>query len=252
MSDSTPKTSPNWGTKIGVLTPGTNLAVESEIWNMRVQEATVATARIHITQIVWKTDDDLRKFVEGVTTNLPATSAELMQAQPDLLMLGISISALWDGLDGNAAIKARAKKDTGLDMITPVDALQQALALLGARRIGVLTPYPKLADKKIVEFFASFGLEVIAQKGLRAPSAQAIGEISPADIAQGFREVCVDGIDAVVQLGTDLKSAAVANDAHLWLSKPVLAINTTTWWATLRHAGIRCQNPDWGVMFRQF
>ena len=244
--------SSNWGTKIGVLTPGTNLTVESELWSMRVADATMATARINIDQIAWNTDDDLRKFVEGVTNNLPSTTAQLMQTQPDLLMLGISISPLWDGLKGNAEIKARAKKDTGLDMITPVDGLQQALATLDARRIGVLTPYPELADAKVVQFFAEFGVEVIAQKGLRCKSAQAIGEVPLDVIAAGFREVCVDGVDAVVQLGTDLKTAVVAAQAELWLGKPVLAINSTTWWAALRHAGIRTRMPDWGVLFDRF
>jgi maleate isomerase len=244
--------SSNWGTKIGVLTPGTNVTVESELWSMRVEHATMATARIHIDQIAWKTDDDLRKFVQGVTNNIPDTTAQLMQMQPDLLMLGISISPLWDGLKGNDAIKARAKKDTGLDMITPVDAVQQALATLEARRIGVLTPYPQLADDKVVQFFSQFGVEVIAQKGLRCPSAQAIGEVPPDVIAAGFRDVCVDGVDVVAQLGTDLKTAAVAAQAELWLGRPVLAINTTMWWAALRHAGIRTRVPNWGALFERY
>jgi maleate isomerase len=244
--------SSNWGIKIGVLTPGTNLTVESELSDMRVSSATVATARINIKQIAWNTQDDLRKFVEGVTENLPATSAQLMQILPDVLVLGISISPLWDGLKGNSAIKARAKRDTGLDMITPVDAVEQALTKLMARRIGVLTPYPEIADDKVVEFFAELGVEVVAQKGLRCKSAQDIGEVPLGVIAAGFREVCVDGVDAVIQLGTDLKTAAVASQARLWLNKPVLAINTTTWWATLRHVGIRTAMPNWGILFEQF
>lgn len=238
----------SWGSKIGVLTPGTNLTVEDELWSMRVDAATIATGRIHIEQIQWKTDADLKRFAETVTQQLPATTAGLMQMQPDLLLLGISISPLWDGLEGNRAIKERAKRDTGLDMITPVDALQRALELLKARRIGVLTPYPEIADARVVQFFEECGVEVVAQKGLRCKSAQAIGEVPPQVVAAGFSEVCVDGIDALVQLGTDLKTAAVGAQAEVWLGKPTLAINTTTWWCALRHLGIATQLQGWGSL----
>lgn len=241
----------NWGKKIGVLTPGTNLTVEHELWSMRVDGATIATARIMIEQIQWKTDDDLRKFVEGVTNQLPATTAQVMQVQPDILLLGIASSPLWDGLKGNKQIKQRAKKDTGLDLITPVDAMERALKVYGAKKIGVITPYPELADAKVVQFFAEFGVEVIAQKGLRCKSAQEIGEVPPAVVRAAFQEVCVPGVDVLAQLGTDLNTAVVAAQAELWLGKPVLAVNTTTWWCTLRHLGIKTQLQGWGSLLAE-
>ena len=48
-----PKLVPNWGLKIGVMTPGTNLTVEEEFWSMRVRDATMATARIVIDEVDW-------------------------------------------------------------------------------------------------------------------------------------------------------------------------------------------------------
>lgn len=240
-------TSPVWGTKIGVLTPGTNLTVESELWAMQVASATVATARIHIDQIAWEKPDDLRRFVEGVTAQLVTTAAQL-QVMPDVLMLGISSSPLWDGLAGNQAIKETVSAATGLKLVTPVDAFQSALQILGVTRIGVVTPYPEIADDKIVQFFAEMSVEVLQQHSLRCTSAQAIGEVPPKDLVAAFEAARVDGVQALVQLGTDLRTALVAAQAELWLGLPVLAANTTTWWGTLRAAGVADTLPGWGTL----
>jgi maleate isomerase len=241
----------NWGTKIGVLTPGTNLTVESELRALAVPSATVATARIHIDHIKWEKPDDLRRFVDGVNAHIAPTAAELMQVKPDILLLAIASSPLWGGVDGNAAIKERIKSQTGLEMITPVDAVHAALNLLNANRISVVTPYPQIADDKVVAFFNELGVQVIAQQSLRAGSAQEIGEVALADIVAAFRAACVPGIDAIVQLGTDLRTAVVAAQAELWLGLPALAANTTTWWHTLRQAGIDTQVAGWGVLLGQ-
>lgn len=242
--------SSNWGTKIGVLTPGTNLTVESELRDMVVAAATVATARIHIDQIEWKQPDDLRRFVAGVTANIPGTAAQLMQVEPDLLMLGIASSPLWDGLEGNQEIKDRIKADTGLELITPVDAVQAGLGLFKATKIGVVTPYPAIADVKIVQFFSELGVEVLAQRSLRCTSAQAIGEVPPRDLVAAFSAAHVPGVEAIVQLGTDLRTAMVAAQAELWLGLPVLAANPTTWWHALRRVGVEAQLAGWGSLLR--
>jgi maleate isomerase len=245
-----PMTSANWGTKVGLLTPATNLTVESELCAMAVDGVTVATARIVIDQIKWVTPDDLRRFVEGVSEQVPATTERVMQARPDILLLGISSSPLWGGLTGNDALKARAKTDTGLDLVTPVDAIRTALDVLRATKVGVVTPYPELADNKVVEFFTELGVRVVSQHSLRCKSAQDIGEVPPVDIIKAFRAARVPEADVLVQLGTDLKTAAVAAQAEDWLGLPVLAVNTTTWWHTLRAAGSNARLPGWGALLR--
>ena len=45
-------------------------------------------------------------------------------------------------------------------------------------------------------------------------------------------------VDAIVQVGTNLAMAEVAAMAEFWLDKPVIAINTATYWHALRTNGI--------------
>lgn len=239
-----------WGVKFGVLTPATNLTVEDEYWSMRVDGATISTARIVIDQVDWRVPDDLGKFVAGVKNRIPDAISHVMQAKPDALVLGISISVLWGGLKGNEELKARVKADTGLQLFTAVDAIIAGLAAIGAKRVAVVTPYPELADQAVNAFFDEIGATVLSQKSLRARSAQAIGEIPPADMRQAMKDAKVPGAEAIVTLGTDLRISRIAAQAEDWLGLPTIAVNAATWWLALRGMGVPARLTDWGVLLR--
>lgn len=239
-----------WGVKFGLLTPATNLTVEDEYWSMRVDAATISTARIVIDQVDWSAPEDLAKFVEGVKKRIPDAIAHVMQAKPDALVLGISISVLWGGVQGNEALKARVKADTGLELFTAVDAIIAGLRIIGAKRVGVVTPYPQLADQAVNAFFGDIGIEVLTQKSLRAHSASAIGEIPPAQLRQAMKDAVVPGADAIVTLGTDLRISRIAAEAEDWLGLPTVAVNAATWWLALRGMGVRARLDGWGSLLR--
>ena len=58
-------------------------------------------------------------------------------------------------------------------------------------------------------------------------------------------------LDAVVQVGTNLAMGEVAAMAEFWLDKPVLAINTATYWYALRYYGIKDQMQGWGRLMAE-
>lgn len=64
----------------------------------------------------------------------------------------------------------------------------------------------------------------------------------------------VDGpdVDAVVQVGTNLPAARVAVMAEVWLGKPVIALNTATYWHALRQNGIADKVQGFGRLPAEF
>ena len=48
-----------------------------------------------------------------------------------------------------------------------------------------------------------------------------------------------DDVDAIVQVGTNLSMVRLAAAAEMWLGKPIIAINTATYWHALRANGIK-------------
>jgi maleate isomerase len=60
------------------------------------------------------------------------------------------------------------------------------------------------------------------------------------------------GVDAVVQVGTNLAMAGLAAEMEDSLGKPVVAINTATYWYALRTNGIMDKVPGFGALLERF
>jgi maleate isomerase len=58
--------------------------------------------------------------------------------------------------------------------------------------------------------------------------------------------------DALVQVGTNLSMVKLAAAAELWLGKPVIAINTATYWHALRRNGIADKIQGLGRLLEEF
>lgn len=61
-----------------------------------------------------------------------------------------------------------------------------------------------------------------------------------------------DDVDAIIQVGTNLSNIRFAAAAELWLGKPVIAINTATYWHALRANGIQDRIPGFGRLMAEF
>ena len=61
-----------------------------------------------------------------------------------------------------------------------------------------------------------------------------------------------DDVDAIIQVGTNVSNIRLAAAAELWLGKPVIAINTATYWHALRANGITDRRPGFGRLMAEF
>jgi maleate isomerase len=75
--------------------------------------------------------------------------------------------------------------------------------------------------------------------------------VTQAECRNAIRDLDGDDVDAIVQVGTNLSMVRLAAAAELWLGKPVIAINTATYWHALRANGIRDQMPGFGRLLEE-
>jgi maleate isomerase len=66
------------------------------------------------------------------------------------------------------------------------------------------------------------------------------------------REVDDPAVELIVQVGSGLPFAQVAAEAERWLGKPVLAVNTCTYWHALRQAGIEDKLDGFGSLLTDY
>jgi len=83
---------------------------------------------------------------------------------------------------------------------------------------------------------------------LKCRSPVQIAHVSSKTLREAIEQVNRGKVDAVVQVGTNLAMAGLAATAEAWLGKPVIAINTATYWYALRQYGIKDRMPGWGSL----
>jgi len=106
------------------------------------------------------------------------------------------------------------------------------------KRLAVLSPYWPSMNSEVAHYFGDKGFTVVRDKALQCRSWIQIAEQTDATLRAALTELDGDDVDAIVQVGTNLSMIRFAAAAELFLGKPVIAINTATYWHALRAVGI--------------
>jgi maleate isomerase len=120
------------------------------------------------------------------------------------------------------------------------------------RRIAFFSPYFPAANAEVRRYFEQSGFAVARDHCLRCPSWTAIAEVDDDVLRDTIRRIDGDDVDAIVQVGTNLSMIRLAAAAEIWLGKPVIAINTATYWHALRANGINDTSAGFGRLMQEF
>ena len=241
-----------WRMKFGVIAPSTNTIVQPEFDAMRPEGVTNHFGRIHIPNDPLENDDDFTRLIETVRREIMAAIDRVMTCEPDHLIMGMSSETFWDGLDGSEKLRERVEAHAGVKVTMGSDAARQALGRHGAKRIAVVTPYMPVADQQVQRFFTDCGYEIVNLIGLKGASPVLYAHVQEAELRDVIRRLDGPDVDAIVQVGTNLAMARLAGRAEEWLEKPVIAINTATYWWALRSNGIADRVAGFGSLLGRF
>ena len=130
--------------------------------------------------------------------------------------------------------------------------MADALDACGSRNVAFMSPYYPVANREVSRYLSDRGFNVVRDSCLRCPSWTAIAEVPESRVASVFRELDGDDVDALVQVGTNLSAIRLAAGAERLLGKPVIAINTATYWHALRANGIEDKVMGFGRLLEDF
>ena len=242
-----------WRRKFGVIAPSTNTSVQPEFEDMRARGVTNHFSRVWIPDEPVESDEDFNKLMDNIRKEMDNAVNRILTCHPDYLVMGMSSETFWGGLKTSIELKARMEKLSGLKVGMGSDACQAALRSYGdIKRIAVLTPYWPVGDENVLKFFDDCGFEVLRLKGLKCKSPVLIAHVSEDELAKSIMELNGDDVEAVVQVGTNLAMARLAGMAEKLLQKPVIAINTATYWFALRDNGITDSIEGFGSLLTDY
>ena len=96
------------------------------------------------------------------------------------------------------------------------------------------------------------GFKTVRDEPMRAPSWTGIAQIPESRCREVLRQLDGPDVDAIIQVGTNLSMVRLAAEAEEWLGKPVIAINTATYWHALRANGITDRLQGFGRLLAEF
>ena len=239
--------------KFGVIGPSTNTIVEPDYYMMTPPGVTFHYSRIYIADQSMSDDGQFERLMEQIRASIEVAVRDVMTCEPTSIIMGMSSETFWGGREGNLAFTQRLRNWAGgLQVTTGADACNEALRVLNARRLGIVTPYQSVGDNQVLRYFTECGYDVVELLGLKCPSAVSIAHVEEDQLRNAILEVNNQDVQAIVQCGTNLSMVRLADEAERWLKKPVLAINATTLWHALRSNGINDQVGGFGTLLRDY
>ncbi|QYB00729.1 IgiC (plasmid) [Rhodococcus sp. USK10] len=243
--------------KLGVVTPSVNTVVQYEYDRMRPEGVTNHISRIHVPNITTDNDDALLQSVTDLDRALDNSVESVLTAEPGVIVLGVSIEAIYGDPAAGGAIQNRLRdkfNEPNLTLIHAGDALPAALRAYGIEDgpISILSPYGPQGEPHLTSFVEHCGYKLHSVRHLVSDTLVKIAHNPPERIRPEVDALAESGPQAIVQFGANLPFGQVAARAETELGIPVIAVNTATYWYALRMSGIDDKITGFGRLLSEF
>jgi maleate isomerase len=190
--------------RLGMLVPSSNTVLEPETAKLLPPNVTAHVTRLRVTQIA--DDDSTRQQFDPA--RFLAAAELLADAEVDLILWN-GTAASWLGFSRDEALCAAITAHTRIPATTAVLAINHELARLGARRLGLVTPYVAPIESAIAANYAAAGYEIVATARADRTENMSFATLPSDWIAQKVREVVATPVDAVMIMCTNVAGASL-------------------------------------------
>jgi maleate isomerase len=233
--------------RIGMLVPSSNTVAEPYTQAMlaATPDITLHVARFRVTRLDLS-DAALAQFV---AQPLLDAASLLADAKMGAICLNATASC-YTGLAGDRALVSAIREATGIPGATAMLGLETLLKRLGARRIGLVTPFLHDVQEATLRVLRGEGWPIVAERHLNDPGNYSFATWPDETVAGLVREVAAEGVDCVAIVSTNLRGGLVAPALERELGIPVLDTVATALWAAIAAAGADPRRiRGWGRAF---
>lgn len=232
----------HWRAKLGFIFMSTDLAGESDFYDMVPDGVAV-----HITRL--KTEDYTTR--ETLARHIEHMADAASRLQPDTKPDVISYSCTSGSIvNGEAAVMAEIRK--GAPWAEPmclVTGVIDALKELKVQKLVVGTPYLDEINTVEAEFLIDKGFDVLDIQGLNLTTGIEFGQVTPEYWKYFAQQIDREDADAIFLSCGGIRSLEVAGEIENLTGKPVITSNQAQFWSCLRRAGITDKIPGFGQIF---
>nr|WP_295745550.1 Asp/Glu racemase [uncultured Acidocella sp.] len=240
--------------KIGQIVPSSNTTMETEIPAMlraceliRPERFTFHSARMRMKHVK-------KEELAAMDAESDRCAAELSDAAVDVLGYACLVAIMSMGFGYHRESQARLGKVTETNdhpapVVTSAGALVEALKVMGAKKIAVVTPYMKPLTQLVVDYIANEGFEVLDSIALEIPDNLDVARHDPARLPQivaglDYKDADVIVLSACVQM----PSLASVAKVEALTGKPVLSAAIATTYQMLKALNLEPVVPGAGAL----
>jgi maleate isomerase len=213
--------------RIGLIIPSSNRMVEQEMVRVLPDGVTAHVARLRMTG----------RFERSIDELLPAVAeaaATLDDAKCDAIAFHCTANSTSEGKAGEEHLLATMRAAASGAVTTTATAIREALDVLSARSMALVTPYDRAVTEHEAGFFSEAGYRVAATTALDLAGSDAYCGAPPSLWEETLAANRREDVDAYVLSCANIACFRVIDDIERTLQRPLVTSNQSVLWALLR------------------
>ncbi len=188
-------------------------------------------------------------------SSLAVESAKLLRdADVELILYGCTSGSFIGGKDYEKELEAKIEDEVKVPVISTSTAVIEALKILDAQSILVITPYTDEINQREKEFLEANEFEVLDIRGGLGIGGDnlKIGRLEPYEAYLLAKASFIDEADAIFISCTNWRTFEIIEALEEDLGVPVVTSNQASLWLALREMDIMEKIPELGRLFTEY
>ena len=202
---------------VGVLTPQANTTVEPELKILWPAGITMLNARL--TSNKKQIEERLVDYINQIEWALDQFAHVPLNA----VAFGCTGASYLIGQEKEIQICERIKKNKGFNFVTAARAVTDSFIALGAKKIGLVSPYSASLTEISVTYWQDAGFEVMKVANVYNDTSDfhPIYSLRAGSSTEALLSLQKKELDAIVMLGTGMPTLKPVLDCKYWKGPPV-------------------------------
>jgi maleate cis-trans isomerase len=211
---------------VGMLTPQANTTVEPEFNILWPRGVAMINARLMSGKAT------ISARLVDYFDNYGASLAQFANAPVGVVAAACTGASYLAGREREAAVARDITARHKHPFITAALAVVDALTVLKAKRLGLVSPYPDDLNKASVAYWQSHGFDVadVALVFNESSTFHPIYSLGGSSASEALQTLKDKPLDAIVMLGTGMPTLRPIADAIGWNGPPVMSCNLCLAW----------------------